>query len=97
MTHVIFLDPAKDEMLKAAEYYDNFVVGLGDSFISEVKHTVQRIARNPKTGRKIRGHVRRMLVRRFPFGILYCIEEEDIVIIAVMHFRRHPDYWPDRI
>ena len=84
-------------MLKAAEYYDNFVVGLGDSFISEVKHTVQRIARNPKTGRKIRGHVRRMLVRRFPFGILYCIEEEDIVIIAVMHFRRHPDYWPDRI
>ena len=45
----------------------------------------------------IEAELRRRLVRRFPFGILYRIEPEEIVIVAVAHLRRKPGYWRERI
>jgi len=40
--------------------------------------------------------VRRCLVNRFPFGVLYSVEPTSIFVIAVMHHRRRPDYWKNR-
>lgn len=97
MRRIVFLAPAEEEMLHAAGYYDNQTAGLGSRFLSEVRHTVKRISENPKSGQIIRGAFRRRLVRRFPFGILYRIDPEEIVIVAVMHLLRHPSYWADRI
>ena len=97
MTRIVFLDPAEEEMLDAAAYYQSQTAGLGNDFLAEVQHAIQRIAENPKSGRSIRGEVRRWLLRRFPFGILYRIDPEEIVIVAVMHLRRRPGYWRDRI
>ena len=96
MTRVIFLDPAEEEMIEAASYYQDQAVGLGEHFVAEVQHAVERIAENPMSGRIIKGETRRRLLRRFPFGILYRIEAEEIVIVAVMHLRRRPGYWSDR-
>lgn len=97
MTRAIFLDPAEEEMLEAAAYYESQATGLAECFIAEVQHAVQSITENPKSGKVIRGQVRRRLIHRFPFGILYRIESEEIIIVAVMHLRRQPGYWADRI
>ncbi|MBM4053183.1 MAG: type II toxin-antitoxin system RelE/ParE family toxin [Planctomycetes bacterium] len=97
MTRIVFVDPARDEMIEAAEYYENQSTGLGKDFIAEVQHTVNRIVENPKSGRIIRSNIRRRLLRRFPYGILYRTDAEKIVIVAVMHLRRRPGYWRYRI
>lgn len=45
----------------------------------------------------IEGDIRRSLVRRFPFGVLYAFENEDIFVLAVMHLHREPNYWKNRL
>jgi len=84
-------------MIEAAVYYECQSASLGNYFIDEVEHAVECILENPGSGRIIRDKVRRRLLRRFPFGILYRIEPENIVIVAVMHLRRRPNYWINRI
>jgi toxin ParE1/3/4 len=96
MTRIIFLAPAEEEMLEAAAYYESQAEGLGHNFLAEVHQTADRIVENPQLGQIVRGDIRRRLLRRFPFGLLYRIDPEEIVIIAVMHLRRRPGYWADR-
>jgi len=84
-------------MLNAASYYENKAKNLGVRFLKEIRNTIDSIAENPKSGNPIRGNIRRKLVNKFPFGIFYRIDPEEIVIIAIMHLRRHPDYWIDRV
>ena len=91
-----FLSPAEREMAQAAQYYNSKAPNLGAEFLQEVKKTVKRLEADPEAAQKVRGYVRRRLIRRFPFGILYRIDPEEIVILAVMHLARHPDYWHSR-
>jgi len=97
MKPVVFLPQAEQEMLKAARFYESQTAGLGVDYLSEVERAVQTIAESPTKWPVIEGELRRRLIRRFPFGILYRIEPEDIVIIAVAHLRRKPWYWKKRI
>ncbi|TKJ37985.1 plasmid stabilization protein [candidate division LCP-89 bacterium B3_LCP] len=96
MKKIVFLAPAEEELFDAASYYNAQADGLGDDFIAKVESVVHRIAENPRSGKIVRGEIRRYLIRRFPFGILYRIDPEEIVIIAVMHLRRRPGYWKRR-
>ena len=97
MTQVVFLPEAEMEMLEAAKFYEAQASGLGTEYISEVEHAVKAIAESPTTWLIIEGELRRRLVRRFPFGILYRIEPDAIIIIAVSHLRRKPGYWKKRM
>ncbi len=97
MTRIVFLVPAEEEMLEAAQYYESQTRGLGHEFLGEVQRTVARIIENPRLGQIVREGIRRRLVPKFPFGILYRIDPDEIVIIAVMHLRRRPGYWADRV
>jgi toxin ParE1/3/4 len=97
MTHSVFLAPAEEEMREAAEYYERQTRGLGHEFLAEVQRTVDRIVENPQLGQVVRRNIRRRLMPRFPFGILYRIDPQEIVIIAVMHLRRRPGYWEERV
>ncbi len=97
MKPVVFLPEAEQEMLEAAKYYESQATDLGIDFLSEVERAVNSIAELPMTWPVIEGELRRRLVRRFPFGILYRIEPEEIVIVAVAHLRRKPGYWRERI
>jgi len=97
MKPVAFLPEAEQEMLEAARYYESQAAGLGEDYLSEIERAVAAIAESPKTWPIIEGNLRRRLVRRFPFGILYCVEPEEIVIIAIAHLRRKPGYWRERI
>jgi plasmid stabilization system protein ParE len=97
MKPVGFLPEAEQEMLEAASYYESQAAGLGEDYLSEIERAVASIAESPNTWPIIGGKLRRRLVRRFPFGILYSVEPEEIVIIAVAHLRRKPGYWRERI
>ena len=97
MKPVVFLPQAEQEMLEAARFYESQTAGLVADYLSEVERAVQTIAESPTTWPVIKGELRRRLIRRFPFGILYRIEPEEIVIIAVAHLRRRPWYWRKRI
>jgi len=97
MKGIIFLPPAEEEMLEAARFYESRVQGLGREFLAEVRHASQRITEHPDAATPVRGKVRRRLIKRFPFGILYVNDPDEIVIVAVMHLRRRPGYWRNRL
>ncbi len=94
---VHFLQPAADEMVAAARYYESKVEGLGYRFLKEIEQAAASICRYPDAGALIRGKVRRRLLHHFPFALLDIEETRTIEIVAVMDTRRKPDYWISRI
>ncbi|MBC8279527.1 MAG: type II toxin-antitoxin system RelE/ParE family toxin [Chloroflexi bacterium] len=84
-------------MVGAAEFYESQSRGLGLAYLGEVQSAISRITQNPRSGGLIRGEIRCRFLRRFPFSVLYRIDPEEIVIIAIMHLRRRPGYWENRI
>jgi len=92
-----FLPPAKDELEAAIAYYEQQRRGLGENFRAEVQRTVASILLYPTAAASITKEVRRGRTRRFPYGVLYSIESDHILIIAVMHLHRRPSYWKKRL
>lgn len=85
------------EYREAAIFYDNRGRGLGAAFTLEVEATVERIVEAPDRWPVIEQDVRRCLTHIFPYAILYTIERDAILIVSVMHLRRKPDYWRNRL
>ncbi len=94
---VRFLTPAEIEMLEASAYYEMQAENLGVNFLDIIESAVAEIAENPETWPEIDQGIRRRLVRRFPYSILYTIHENEIIIVAVMHQKQKPHYWIDRL
>ncbi|BCU79314.1 type II toxin-antitoxin system RelE/ParE family toxin [Luteolibacter sp. LG18] len=93
---VEFLSEALLEASEAAAYYEANVPGLGARFIEELKATTSSIAKQPLLWRKRAGGFRRVNLPGFPYYIAYFIRDETILIAAICHASRHPDYWKDR-
>lgn len=93
---VEFHAEALAELQDAAEYYEARQAGLGARFLDMVDEALERIARDPFAWSPTDEDVRRCLVRVFPFGILYTIEPEFILILAIAHLARKPGYWTMR-
>jgi toxin ParE1/3/4 len=91
-----FHRPAEYELNEAAQYYDLEEPGLGAAFLEEVDRCLQSIQAAPEAGAILRGTVRRRLLRRFPYALLYKIKPNGIRILAVMNLRRRPTYWVGR-
>ena len=91
-----FHPEAKDEFNAAIEYYENCSPGLGYDFSIEVFAAIENVVNYPTVWPVMEEDIRRCLLNRFPCGIIYSIEHDGIFILAVMHLRRHPDYWKNR-
>jgi plasmid stabilization system protein ParE len=91
-----FHPEANEELWNALEYYETCERGLGEEFYLEVQTTIDRILSFPQTWPVLEAEVRRCLVHRFPYGVLYSVEPDGVFILAVMHLRRDPDYWKHR-
>ena len=87
---------ADRELNDAVQYYELESPGLGEAFLDEVERCVRAITAHPDAGRVLAGTVRRRLLRRFPFALLYRIGPGGIRILAVMNLRRRPAYWVGR-
>ena len=83
-------------MVEAARFYERRRAGLGFDFLAEVERSIARMREYPEAGRPVRAATRRRLLRRFPYGLLYRLDADEIVIVAVMHLRRRPGYWRNR-
>jgi plasmid stabilization system protein ParE len=93
---VSFHELASFELNEAAEYYDSESTGLGQAFITEVERCTEEIVRHPEAGFVVRGSIRRRLIRRFPYALLYRVKPTEIRILAVMNLKRRPAYWVGR-
>lgn len=96
MTHR-FHPGALQEFEESVRYYHARRQGLGNRFADEVRSTIRRIVDAPERWRVVEEDVRRCAVRVFPYSVLYTIEPESILIVAVMHNKRQPVYWRYRL
>jgi plasmid stabilization system protein ParE len=92
-----FLEPARDELAEAVEFYNDRRSGLGDDLAAEVERAIDRVLHSPRACPQVSANVRRCHVPRFPYGLLYQIRGQEILIVAVMHSRRDPEYWKERL
>ncbi len=81
----------------AFEYYELEVPGLGLRFREEVKKSIRRICEYPHACPITENSIRKCLLYKFPYKIIYSIENEYIYILAIAHCHRRPDYWIERI
>jgi len=92
-----FLIPAQSEVDDAVAWYASQSRSLGTQFLDDLDRTVRRIAAYPRASTEIEEGLRRCLLSRFPYGIIYGIDSETVIIIAVAHLHREPRYWIDRL
>ena len=92
-----FLLPAREELEEAIEFYNQRRRGLGYEFAEEVESTISRIVALPRAWPVVSPRARRCRTRRFPYGVVYQIREDEILVVAVMHLKRRPLYWKDRL
>ena len=92
-----FHPEALAEYEEAAQFYAEREPGLERGFVRAIEGAIQNIVETPARWRLLEEDVRRCLTRVFPYGILYTIEADHILIVAVMHCSREPGYWKHRI
>lgn len=97
--NIEFLEPATTELYEAIVFYNIQRQGLGIEFAKEVQDTIERIKLNPEAWSTISKskQARRCLTNRFPYGIIYQIRKNTILIVAVMHLKRRPQTWQSRL
>ena len=91
-----FHPEAEIEFHEAINYYEEREEKLGYDFSIEVYSAIQKILDYPLAWPILSGDIRRCFTNRFPYGVLYSIESDEIFILTVMHLHRDPDYWRER-
>lgn len=81
------------EIREAAAYYGLESAALRERFLLAVEEALQQVVTHPEAAAVVRGSVRRQLLRRFPYALLYAIRGNEVRILAVMHQKRRPYYW----
>lgn len=97
MRPVRYLEAAENELLAEVAYLEDALPGLGKRFFNEIKRAERLVGEFPEASEEIRPGIRKRLVRTFRFSLVYAIQPEEIVIIAVAHPRRRPGYWTNRL
>jgi toxin ParE1/3/4 len=93
---VSFHPLAERELNDAAQYYERESPGLGAAFLAEAQRCSDSLLEYPDSGQVASGTIRRRLLRRFPYAVLYTIRPDELRILAVMNLRRRPGYWAGR-
>lgn len=94
---VLVLSCAEAELAEAVDYYNGQCPGLGYEFAAEVQRTFARICRHPAAWPVFSARARRCLTDRFPFGVLYQVRADGILVAGIMHLKRDPQRWQERL
>ncbi|RLS40398.1 MAG: type II toxin-antitoxin system RelE/ParE family toxin [Planctomycetota bacterium] len=95
--------PAADgEAIAAAIWYEDRRSGLGDEFVTEMRSAFDMIRQNPLNAPKLEYYsgpheIRRQMLHRFPYAVVYLCRADEIVVVAVAHSRRRPLHWLNRL
>ncbi len=90
-----FTSVALTELRETTVYYEQRENGLGTAFLDEIEATVKRILQHPTAWHQLSPRTRRCRTHRFPFGVIYQIRKDEILITSVMDLRRDPARWKD--
>jgi len=94
---VELLESAEIELVDAVAYYNGESEGLGFELAAEINRTFARIVEYPTAWTAISKRTRRCRTNRFPYGVLYQIRGDTILVVAIMHLRRNPISWRKRL
>jgi len=92
-----FVAPARREVLAEVTYYNARELGLGSRFLASVEDATSRALAYPLTGTPASKNTWRVFRKDFPFALVYRPDEEGIVVFALSHHARRPEYWRNRI
>ena len=90
-----FLRPAAVELRIATTFYEGEAVGLGERFMDEVESALDRVQTHSEIGAPA-ANFRKLVLKKFPFSLIYALEQNEIVVVAVAHHRQRPGYWIGR-
>ena len=93
----VFHPEAREEYIQAVRYYSDARPELGARLYEEIERLIQEIRREPARFFEFSPPTRRALARRFPYSVVYLDEPERVWIVAVMHAKRRPSYWRERL
>ena len=97
MIKVRFLPAAEIELLREVAYYSKARAGTGIRFQAAVQAAVFRAAAHPLGGAPSHKKTRSMLVKGFPFSVVYHPSERELLVVAIAPHRKRPQYWASRI
>ncbi len=92
-----FLSTALTEASDAALFYEKESRGLGTKFLDAIDITIEKLRKFPKSGKPHGKRLRSFSIPRFPYDLVYHVEDQEMVIIAVAHQSRRPNYWRGRL
>ncbi len=90
------LPEAQRELDEAYEWYMLQSEGLGERFLAEVVHSFGLIQQYPTAWHPLSANTRRCRLKRFPYGVIYAVDEQEVIVIAVAHLHRKPGHWTTR-
>lgn len=94
-------EPAGAELAEAVRWYESRRPGLGVDLLDAVARALDLIEQNPEIGSPMpavaQGRLRRLVVQRFPYQVIYEVTPAEVAVVAVAHAKRHPDYWKTRL
>lgn len=89
-------EDADRELGEAVDYYDLESDGLGDVFITEVQAAFDRVREHPESAAEVASGVRKLVLSKFPFSIIYEVRPDVLRVLAIAHQRKRPHYWRRR-
>ena len=92
-----FLRPAEIEVVETVAYLDQQRERLGDRFEQDLIEALAVITADPNRGKPLSRLVRKFRLRKFRYNVIYVVDEEEVIIVAVAHDRRRPGYWTPRL
>lgn len=92
-----FHPEAELELIEASVYYEHDVAGLGERFATEVRRATALLTDSREIGAPIDQQLRKFVLTRFPYNLIYVTSIDAVRILAVAHHSRKPGYWRTRI
>ena len=93
MWTLIVRPEAEEEIREAYLWYEKQRAGLGDDFLLRIEAALESLLHDPFIHGYIYKQIRRKLARRFPYGVFFKVENEQIAVLAVLHAKRNPLRW----
>ena len=97
MIKIRFLTIAEMEVDEAVSWYQEQSEDESLAFLNEIDHAIQIVRAYPLIATEIEPDIHSFCLRRFPYSLIYGIDNEELVVIAIAHHRRAPRYWADRV
>jgi len=87
---------AEVDIDEAVGWYETEHPGLGIEFIRSLNLLLERVQEQPFQFPVVEQDVRRGLVNRFPYAVFFTVNDDEVLVYAVLHLHRHPDTWKRR-